>query len=92
MQNFKNITFICAACLCLNGCGETKATVTGKACLGTDNDSLVEGMQDACKAGDTVATKHPAYFCDFNYAVTYNSYNSAICIYTGKLKEERIQK
>ncbi|MNW69830.1 hypothetical protein D3C74_489380 [compost metagenome] len=46
-------------------------------------------MQDKCKAGDTVATKHPAYFCDFNYAVAYNSYNSAICVYSGALKPER---
>ena len=33
------------------------------------------------QGGDIVATKHPAYFCDFNYAVTFNSYNSAICVY-----------
>lgn len=36
-----------------------------------------------------MATKHPAYFCDFNYAVAYNSYNSAICVYSGALKPER---
>ena len=50
---------------------------------------MVEGMQDKCKAGGIVATKHPAYFCDFNYAVAYNSYNSAICVYSGALKPER---
>lgn len=63
-----------------------------KACLGEDNDSLVESMQSECKAGDAVATKHPAYFCDFNYAVAYNDYNSAFCIYSGKQKPERTEK
>ncbi len=63
---------------------------SGKACLGKNNDSLVEGMQDQCKAGDAVATKHPAYFCDFNYAIAYNDYNSAMCIYNGEQKAERI--
>ena len=67
----------------------TGAMFPGKACLGSNNDTLVEGMQDKCKAGDIVATKHPAYFCDFNYAVTFNSYNSAICVYSGGLKPER---
>lgn len=71
----------------LTACGSDK--ITGKACLGEDNDTLVEGMQDQCKAGDTVATKHPAYFCDFNYSVVYNSYDSAFCIYSGSLKSER---
>ena len=68
---------------------EAAVAVTGKACLGKNNDSLVESMQDLCKKGDTVATKHPAYFCDFHYAVTYNNYNSAICIYAGRQKPER---
>ena len=63
---------------------------TGKACLGKSNDSLVEGMQEQCKAGDAIATKHPAYFCDFNYAIAYNDYNSAYCIYVGSQKEERV--
>lgn len=76
-----------SVCALLMACGGDKTT--GKACLGANNDSLVEGMQDKCKAGDTVATKHPAYFCDFNYAVAYNSYNSAICVYSGALKPER---
>ena len=73
-----------SVCALLMACGGDKTT--GKACLGANNDSLVEGMQDKCKAGDTVATKHPAYFCDFNYAVAYNSYNSAICVYSGAFK------
>ncbi|MNR08214.1 hypothetical protein D3C85_1243600 [compost metagenome] len=75
-----------ALCALLAGCGDK---TTGKACLGADNDSLVESMQEQCKAGDTVATKHPAYFCDFNYAVAYNGYNSAICVYSGAQKPER---
>ncbi len=32
----------------------------------------------------------PAYFCDFNHAVAYNGYNSAVCIYTGKQAGERV--
>ncbi|MFM4862783.1 hypothetical protein [Aeromonas media] len=76
-----------SVCALLMACVGDKTT--GKACLGANNDSLVEGMQDKCKAGDTVATKHPAYFCDFHYAVAYNSYNSAICVYSGALKPER---
>lgn len=62
---------------------------TGVACLGENNGSLVESMQDKCEAGDAVATKHPAYFCDFNYSIAYNDYNSAMCIYSGKQKAER---
>jgi hypothetical protein len=82
----KKIVFTSLALLALSGC--TDGT-TGQACLGEDNDSLVEGMQDKCKAGDAVATKHPAYFCDFNYAIAYNDYNSAMCIYSGKQRVER---
>jgi len=59
------------------------------ACLGQSNDALVEHMTDQCTAGDAVATKFPAYFCDFQHAVSYNTFNSAICIYRGKQAEER---
>ncbi|MGY3864904.1 hypothetical protein [Aeromonas bivalvium] len=78
-----------ALCALLSGCGGDKTT--GQACLGANNDTLVEKMPDQCKAGDAIATKHPAYFCDFNYAVAYNDYNSAFCIYAGALKAERIK-
>ena len=37
-----------------------------------------------------MATKHPAYFCDFTYSVAYNDFNSAMCVYNGKQREERI--
>ena len=96
MTNYINLGLITGIVLLSAGClpkslsGAT--SVSGKACLGANNDSLVEGMQKDCKAGDAVATKHPAYFCDFNYAIAYNDYNSAICIYTGSLKEERNSK
>ena len=73
----------------LSGCNGKQNISTGVACLGSDNDSLVERMPNQCKAGDTIATKNPAYFCDFNYSVAYNDYNSAYCIYSGKQKEER---
>ena len=62
---------------------------TGQACLGDDADSLVEGLGDRCEAGDIIATKNPAYFCDFNYAVAYNDYNSAFCVYTGATRATR---
>ncbi len=58
--------------------------------MGPNYTALVEGMQDKCKAGDAIATKHPAYFCDFNYAVVYNDFNSAMCIYSGGQKVERV--
>jgi len=63
---------------------------TGNACLGQNNDSLVEYIGNHCQAGDTIATKHPAYFCDFNHAVAFNTFNSAMCIYTGKQAGERV--
>jgi hypothetical protein len=63
---------------------------TGNACLGQNNDSLVEYIGNHCQAGDTIATKHPAYFCDFNHTVAFNTFNSAMCIYTGKQAGERV--
>lgn len=53
---------------------------TGNACLGQNNDSLVEYIGNHCQAGDAIATKHPAYFCDFDHAVAFNTFNSAMCI------------
>lgn len=73
----------------LVGCNDEGVAPTGKACLGANNDSLIEGLGGICQKGDVIATKNPAYFCDFKSAVTYNSYNSAICIYTGRQAEER---
>jgi hypothetical protein len=78
--------------ICVSAAGCNSDTTTGYACLGANNDSLVEGMQGTCKEGDAIATKHPAYFCDFNYAIAYNDYNSAMCIYSGKQKPERVEK
>lgn len=75
----------------LVGCDQHQTSLTGMACLGTDNDTLVEAMPDKCKAGDMIVTKHPAYFCDFTYAVPYNDFNSAFCVFNGKLREERIK-
>lgn len=80
-----------ATALLLSGCSDSGVSITGKACMGTNNDTLIEGLGDQCKAGDTIATKHPAYFCDFHYAVAYNDYNSAICVYRGSVAEERIK-
>ncbi|MCL1066094.1 hypothetical protein L2735_04640 [Shewanella olleyana] len=74
--------------LSLTACSDGQ---TGKACLGEDNYTLVEGLGDQCKAGDAIATKYPSYFCDFNYAVAYSDYNAAMCIYSGKKKVERIE-
>lgn len=89
MQVSLKITSVIGVCIILAACG---GKTTGQACLGEDNDSLVESIQSECKAGDAVATKNPAHFCDFNYAVAYNDYNSAFCIYSGKQKPERTDK
>lgn len=75
----------------LAGCDQHDNKLTGMACLGTNNDTLVEGLGKQCQAGDTVSTKHPAYFCDFTYAVAYNDFNSAYCVYNGNQREERIE-
>ena len=89
MKRYLKIIGLIGVFAALAGCGDK---TTGQACLGSDSDSLVEGMQSECKAGDAIATKYPAYFCDFNYAVAYNDYNSAFCIYSGKQKPERTDK
>ena len=89
MQRILIVAAVATATALLAGCNEDKTT--GYACLGADNDSLVETIEEHCKAGDAIATKHPAYFCDFNYAVTYNGFNSALCIYTGQQATERVQ-
>lgn len=86
----KTVGLVVLAAALLSGCmSEDKQT--GQACLGANNDSLVESLGGQCQAGDAIATKHPAYFCDFNYAVAYNDYNSAFCIYSGAQKEERVK-
>lgn len=90
-MNKITIAACAAAAIVLTGCSDGPVSVTGKACMGTNNDTLVEGLGDQCKAGDTIATKHPAYFCDFHYSVAYNDFNSAICIYRGSIAEERIK-
>ncbi|QCT95387.1 hypothetical protein FEV13_00080 (plasmid) [Stutzerimonas degradans] len=89
MQRILIAAALATATALLAGCNESKTT--GYACLGPDNDSLVEGIREHCKAGDAIATKHPSYFCDFNYAVTFNNFNSALCIYTGQQATERVQ-
>lgn len=83
-------TAILFASVILAGCNPHDTELTGKACLGANHDTLVETLNDSCKAGDTVATKHPAYFCDFTYSVAYNDFNSTMCVYNGKQREERI--
>lgn len=83
------ITLVLASSL-LTGCNDDSVTPTGKACLGANNDTLVESLQGQCKKGDIIATKNPAYFCDFKSTVAMNNFNSAMCIYTGKVAEERI--
>jgi len=90
----KNILglMLAVACSILSGCDNNGVSTTGKACLGTNHDSLIESMGDKCKKGDIIATKNPAYFCDFKSTVTFNTYNSAMCIYTGNLAEERVEK
>lgn len=91
MQKKLLIMLVCATGI-LSGCKEEGITPTGEACMGTDNDSLVEGLEGKCQKGDIIATKHPAYFCDFKSEIALNNYNSAICIYTGKQADERIKE
>ncbi len=88
----KMLTVLICATVFLSGCKEEGITPTGKACMGTDNDSLIEGLKGKCQKGDTIPTKNPAYFCDFKSQIAFNNYNSAICIYTGMQAEERIKE
>lgn len=84
MRNFVTIGVFAAS---LAGCYEQAPT--GQACLGPDNHSLVEGLGGRCEKGDIVATKSPAHFCDFNYSVAFNDYNSAFCVYVGEQRSSR---
>lgn len=83
--------FVLCASSILVGCKDESITPTGKACLGSDNSSLVEGLGNLCQKGDIVATKNPAYFCDFKSTVAFNSYSSAMCVYVGRQAEERYE-
>lgn len=85
------ILFFALASALLPLCAIAQVSVTGQACLGADHNTLVEEFLNVCKAGDTIATKYPAYFCDFHYAVAFNTSNSAICIYRGDVAQERVK-
>lgn len=82
-------TVLVLVSLALAGCDNT---TTGKSCLGSDGDTLVEALSGQCKAGDTIATKNPAFYCDFRYSVAFNGYNSAFCIFSGHQADERVSK
>lgn len=84
------LSFALASALLLL-CAVAQVSVTGQACLGADHNTLIEELSNVCKAGDTIATKYPAYFCDFHYAVAFNTSNSAICIYRGDVAQERVK-
>ena len=88
-MKLKMFTLLAVAAV-LAGCDKHETDLTGKACLGANNDTVVESHRDKCSAGDVVANKHHAYFCDFTYAVAYNDYNSAMCVYNGSQRTERI--
>jgi hypothetical protein len=45
MQKKMLIVLICATGF-LSGCKEEGITPTGEACMGTDNDSLIEGLKE----------------------------------------------
>ncbi|WP_086980948.1 hypothetical protein [Vibrio aphrogenes] len=89
MIKLRTVLTVFSLSVVLAGCNGQKSASTGVACMGPDNDSLVEGLGKQCKAGDSIATKHPAHFCDFDFAIAYNDYNTAFCIYSGKQAEER---
>ena len=88
----KRILSFALASALLPLCAVAQVSVTGQACLGADHNTLVEELSNVCKAGDTIATKYPAYFCDFNYTVAFNTSNSAICVYRGDVAEERVKE
>lgn len=90
-MKISNILLTLCLGVILAGCDDDGIKPTGKACLSPDNDSLIEGLGNQCQKGDIIATKNPAYFCDFKSTVTFNNYNSAVCIYTGQQAEERIK-
>lgn len=75
----------------LVGCGS--GSVSGKTCLGQNGETLIERMAEAeqCQRGDTIMSKVPASFCNYNYDVSFNNYGVASCIYSGKLKDERVK-
>mgnify|MGYP000221076379 CR=1 FL=1 len=89
MIKLKAVFTVLSLSVVLTGCNGQNSASTGVACMGSNNDSLVERLGNQCKAGDSVATKHPAYFCDFDFSIAYNDYNTAFCIYSGKQAEER---
>lgn len=79
--------------LALAGCESSDSDIqTGKACLGKNQDTLVESLGTQCQKGDTIGTKNPALFCDFRYAVAFNGFDSAICVYSGRSAEDRVTK
>ena len=87
------LSFVLASALALPLASQAESwSLKGHACLGPDHNTLVEELGGACKQGDTIATKYPAYFCDFNYTVAFNTSNSAICVYRGDVAEERVKE
>lgn len=91
MRKTKLIPLVGALLLSVAGCNEHSHSLTGKACLGTNNDTLVESLGDQFQARDMIGTKHPDYFCDFSYAVAFNQYNFEFCVFSGAQAEERTQ-
>ncbi len=59
----KTLAFITlAAVITLTGCSDGKTSLSGKAGLGINNDTLVKGLRGQCKASDIVSSKHSVFF------------------------------
>ena len=62
----KMLTVLICATVFLSGCKERRYNPTGKTCMGTDNDSLIEGLKGEVPERRYYSDKkNPAYFCDF---------------------------
>ena len=57
------LSFVLASALALPLASQAESwSLKGHACLGPDHNTLVEELDGACKQGDIIATKYPAYF------------------------------
>lgn len=92
------ILFLIVALPVLSGCLEKQKHHSNTVCLGKDHDTLIEALAKnnnitfPCGKGDLIATKLPAHFCDFNYQISFNSYNSAYCVYNGQMRDARVKE
>ena len=95
MKFLKSISFVVITVTLLSGCFQ-KEHNSSTVCLGKSHDTLIEAMGTGnmnfpCKKGDVIATKIPGHFCDFNYQISFNDFNSAFCVYAGEMRDARVE-